>query len=291
MTADNRGDGALHARVFTSAARGFGRHGQTFSPTTSTLVVGESDAVLIDAQYTPSEVKALGDMIEQAGKRLTTIYVTHAHADHYFGLGQLITRFPTARPVTTGAVLDSIKATLGGQVKQWQEMFAEDVAEPNVLPAPMTGGVILLEGNELRVIEVGQGDIYPSTVVHIPSLDTVVAGDVVYNLIHPMLALSGPDEWQAWTASIDTIAELGPHTIVAGHKRPDAPDDDIATILDGTRGYIRDFHEAVATNPSADAVVQVMKAKYATYGNLTTLIYSASAAFAPSDTRSAGGRA
>ena len=39
-----------------------------------------------------------GDMIEQTGKQLTAIYVTHAHADHYFGLGELTSRFPHARP-------------------------------------------------------------------------------------------------------------------------------------------------------------------------------------------------
>jgi len=48
--------------------------------------------------------------------------------------------------------------------------------------------VIDLEGAELRVIEVGQGDIRPSTVLHVPAIDTVVAGDVIYNQIHAMLA-------------------------------------------------------------------------------------------------------
>jgi hypothetical protein len=69
----------------------------------------------------------------------------------------------------------------------------------------------------------------------------VVAGDVVYNGIHMMLALTGPKEWQAWIESIDRIAGLGAKTIVAGRKRPDASDDDVATILDGSRDYIRDL--------------------------------------------------
>ncbi|MGB0097109.1 MAG: hypothetical protein WBP81_31780 [Solirubrobacteraceae bacterium] len=47
-----------------------------------------------------------------------------------------------------------------------------------------------LEGHELRVIEVAQGDIAPSTVVHIPSIDTVIGGDVVDNRIHMILALA-----------------------------------------------------------------------------------------------------
>jgi glyoxylase-like metal-dependent hydrolase (beta-lactamase superfamily II) len=279
MTPDTTTDVQLRTHVFTSAAREFGRHGQTFSPTTSTLVAGESESVLVDAQFIEAEVSALGDVIEQTGKKLTAIYVTHAHADHYFGLGQLTSRFPDARPVTTASVLASINATLDDQVKQWTAMFGEANAQPTVVPASLQGDVIDLEGHELRVIEVGQGDIAPSTVVHIPALDAVIAGDVAYNRIHPMLGLSGPDGWPAWIDSLDQIERLGPKTIVAGHKRPDASDDDVATILDGTRGYIRDFREAVAASDSANEVVEIMKAKYEDYGNLTTLLFSASAAF------------
>src|SRR2546423_2372789 len=158
----------LHTHVFTSGAREFGRHGQTFSPTTSTLVTGEAEAVLVDAQFLESEIHALGDLIEQTGKRLTSIYVTHAHADHYLGLGHLVDRFPGARPVATPAVQAAIEATLDDQMKQWKAMFGDDAAQPTALPAALDGGVIGLEGHELRVIEVGQGDIAPSTVVHVP---------------------------------------------------------------------------------------------------------------------------
>ena len=57
-----------------------------FSPTTATLITGPTEAVLIDAQYLNDDVRDLGDLIERTGKQLTTIYVTHAHADHYLGL-------------------------------------------------------------------------------------------------------------------------------------------------------------------------------------------------------------
>ncbi|HEV3129523.1 MAG TPA: MBL fold metallo-hydrolase [Solirubrobacteraceae bacterium] len=273
-------DGQLQTQVFTSAARAIGGDpNRTFSPATSTLVAGDTEAVLIDAQYTESEISALGDTIEQTGKRLTTIYITHGHYDHYYGLGQLVARFPDARPVASAPVVAHINATLDDQAEQFQGFFGDDFAKASVLPQPLAGDLIELEGHELRVIEVGQGDIAPSTVVHVPSIDTVIAGDVVYNRIHMMLALSGPEEWQAWIESIDRIAGLGAKTIVAGHKRPEASDEDIATILDGSRAYIRDFRDAVAASGTAGQVVELMKAKYEDYGNLTTLLFSARAAF------------
>jgi hypothetical protein len=71
-------------------------------------------------------------------------------------------------------------------------MFGDRVAKPTVVPEPLDGLTLDLEGHELQIVEVGQGDIRPSTVVHIPALEAVVAGDVVYNQIHAMLGLSGP---------------------------------------------------------------------------------------------------
>jgi glyoxylase-like metal-dependent hydrolase (beta-lactamase superfamily II) len=279
MTPEATTDVQLQTHVYTSAARVIAGHpNRTFSPATSTLVTGDTEAVLIDAQYTESEVSALGDMIERTGTRLTSIFITHGHYDHYYGLGQLVARFPQARPVASAPVVADIHATLDFQAKQWQEFFG-DVPKATVLPQALEGEVIDVDGQELRMIEIGQGDIAPSTVVHIPSIDTVIAGDVVYNAIHLMLALGGPQEWQAWIESIDRIEALGAKTIVAGHKQPDASDNDLATILDGTRAYIRDYRDAVATSSSAGEVVEIMKNRYPNYGNLTTLLFSARAAF------------
>jgi hypothetical protein len=129
------------------------------------------------------------------------------------------------------------------------------------------------------VIEVPQGDISPSTVIHIPSIDTVIGGDVVYNRIHMMLALTGPAEWQKWIGSIDLVESLGADTIIAGHKQPDASDQDLETILDGSRQYIRDFRDAVAATSTAAQLIETMTTKHPDYGNLTTLEFSAGAAF------------
>ena len=267
----------LNLAVFTSPTEAIREGDRTFSPTTSTLVTGATEAVLIDAQFIKTRIDALGDMIAHSGKTLTTVYVTHAHADHYFGLGLLLDRFPTARAVATPAVVEAIRATQDADVQWFGELFGDAVASPTAIPSPLDGNVLELEGHALTVIEVGQGDIPSSTVVHIPVLDAVIAGDVVYNQIHQMLGLSGPDQWSQWIASVDRIEQLAPRTVVAGHKKPEASDEDVAGILDGTRRYIRDFADAVAGASIAHDIVAAMQAKYPDHGNLTTLVFSAAA--------------
>ena len=90
---------------------------------TVTLIYGERDAILVDTFLTEEHSRELADWVVAAGKNLTTIYVTHAHGDHFFGLGILQDRFPQARAVATPDVVkgmyrqvspDMLRASGGG---------------------------------------------------------------------------------------------------------------------------------------------------------------------------------
>ena len=72
-----------------------------FDPITSTLIFGEYDAVLVDAMTTVAEAEALADWIALHNRNLETIYITHAHFDHFYGLSVLLDRFPGARAIAT----------------------------------------------------------------------------------------------------------------------------------------------------------------------------------------------
>jgi glyoxylase-like metal-dependent hydrolase (beta-lactamase superfamily II) len=277
MTAPRSLDGGLGLAVFTSNEQKFG-DGQTFSPTTSSLITGDKTAVLVDAGYIKSEVAALGDFIAASGKQLTTIYVTHPHADHYFGIGELLERFPRARAVALPEVVEAIHAAHERSTKIWESWFGAAVSSPTVLPQPLDAEAIDLEGQQLRLINIGQGDVAPSTVVHVPALDAAIAGDVVYNQIHPFLATTGPKQWGEWVDSIDRIERLAPRVVVAGHKKPDASDEDLNSLISGTRSYIRDFTETVGAGATTAEIVARMTEKYPHYGNLTTLHMAAAAA-------------
>ena len=61
---------------------------------TVTLIYGDRDAVLVDTFLSAEQTRELVDWIAASGKNLTAIYVTHAHGDHFFGIGMLEERFP-----------------------------------------------------------------------------------------------------------------------------------------------------------------------------------------------------
>src|SRR4029077_18359242 len=70
---------------------------------TVTLIYGDRDAVLVDTFLSVQHSKELLDWVAESGKNLTTIYVTHAHGDHFFGLKLLLDRFPNARAFATAS--------------------------------------------------------------------------------------------------------------------------------------------------------------------------------------------
>jgi glyoxylase-like metal-dependent hydrolase (beta-lactamase superfamily II) len=99
---------ALNVNVFTAPekpmvaerVRPFGPP-PAFDPSTSTLIFGESDAVLVDALMTVAEAEALASWVALHHRNLTTIYITHGHFDHFAGLSVLLQRFPKARAIAT----------------------------------------------------------------------------------------------------------------------------------------------------------------------------------------------
>jgi hypothetical protein len=67
-------------------------------------------------------------------------------------------------------------------------------------------------------------DAVDSTSLHMPSIDLVVGGDVLYNQCHIYVADTTPDSRENWIAALDRLAGLNPKIAVASHKKTGAPD-------------------------------------------------------------------
>jgi glyoxylase-like metal-dependent hydrolase (beta-lactamase superfamily II) len=252
----------------------------TWPATSVSLISGERDAVLIDAGLTPEDAERIVEWIRATGKNLTTIYITHGHGDHFFGLNTILDAFPNARAVTAAAVVPEAQGQLSPELMQfWNAIFPGRIPEHPIVPEALDGDVIDLEGHELRIVTVGQADIDTSTIVHIPSLDAVIAGDVAYSGIHQWLAQTDHDQRMQWIASVEQIEALEPKIVVAGHKRPGARDDDPDTILGDTKAYIRDFDQSLSESHSAQELVDKMMVLHRDLGNPYTLWTAAQGVF------------
>jgi glyoxylase-like metal-dependent hydrolase (beta-lactamase superfamily II) len=248
-----------------------------WSPISATLISGQRDAVLVDALMTVEQAHALGEWVEAHGKNLTTIYLTHGHGDHFFGIGALLERFPKARAVATPAVVKFMRqqASPASIANFWGARFPGQIPDRPVIAEELKGKVIDLEGRDLVVVEVGHSDTDDTTCLHVPSIGLVVAGDVAYNDVHLHLGESNAQKRREWIAALDTIEALHPRAVIAGHKRPG--NDDSPRIIEETRQYIRAFDRLAETTTTARELYDQMLSLYPDRVNPSILWASARA--------------
>ncbi|PQE10711.1 Metallo-beta-lactamase domain protein [Rutstroemia sp. NJR-2017a BBW] len=200
-------------------------------PTTSTLIFGQRDAVLVDTQLTTAAAKDLLDWVVGTGKNLTTIYVSHAHGDHFYG-----THIP----------------------------------EKVVMATPLEKDHLILENERLEVVRLGHTDTDNTTALWVPAIGLVVAGDAVYNNTHPYFGESKSEEARSrWIAALDKIAALNPKFVVGGHSDPSkgcSPD-----AVQATREYLNDFARLDAQTSTPEELYSQMMELHLTRLNIGSL--------------------
>jgi glyoxylase-like metal-dependent hydrolase (beta-lactamase superfamily II) len=213
----------------------------TWAPSSSTLIAGPTEGILIDALLTFDNADQIAVWAKSFGKKITGVYITHGHSDHWLGLARLLEHFPDARGHAAPEVVARAawETEFNKTTRYWTSRFPGELPETPVLPDELNTDEILVEGEVVNVIHVGQGDVEGSTIFHVPSAEAVVCGDVVYNNVHMMMYEADEAKRDAWIASIDAVAALNPKIVVAGHKSVGAAD--LPGNLTASQRYLRDF--------------------------------------------------
>ncbi|KAF4346030.1 Zn-dependent hydrolase [Fusarium beomiforme] len=134
-------------------------------PTSSTLIYGDQDDILVDAQLTSKASMELLDWVVESGKNITHVYVTHAHGDHFFGSVPILERFPSAKFVATPEVvarmrLETAPERLAGL---WERLFPGQIPPTLRVAEPLEEDYLELEGERLKVIRMGHTDTDDTT--------------------------------------------------------------------------------------------------------------------------------
>lgn len=240
-------------------------------PVASVIVSGDKDAVLIDAQFSRGEAVKLVERIRASGKHLTTIYISHDDPDYYFGLDVVHAAFPDAKIVATPAVIAGIEKKKAAKVAYWGPILKENAPQQVIVPQPLKGDTITLEGKTLEIKGAPRGYVW------IPSIKAVVGSVTVFNQLHLWTAdTQTPASRQQWLSTLDGIAALKPVTVVPGHFKPGAPLTPDA--LGYTSDYLRKFEAETAKAPDSAALIGRMKQLYPTAGLESALDISAKVA-------------
>ncbi|RFU80030.1 zn-dependent hydrolase [Trichoderma arundinaceum] len=238
-----------------------------FNPITLTLITTPNEAVLVDTPTIKSRVDPVAAWIAEIieDRKLSTIYITHGHGDHFFGAGYLQEYFPEAVIRATNGTYTHMQEQVSPEV--WNGLWAPSYPElqesgpPDLQVEVLPTDTFKVEGHKFRAVEVVGGDTASSTVLHVPELRLVVGGDVIYGGCYQFLAENTtPELREKWIKAIDQVAALHPKVVVPSHRL--RTDDFGLEHLETTKQYIRTWGKLDAATKTWEQLDAAIKRAY-----------------------------
>lgn len=252
ITAHESGDSPLSLRVINGGPTNFNCN--------VTLVMGGQDAVLIDMPFTRSQGHRVVAEILETQLNLKYIYVTHSHPDHHFSSSVFAQAFPNTDIIALPQIALNVGMAIPGRIRFWGPMLGTNSPGNPVIPKAYYDSFIELEGEKLEILGPMHGDHHESTAVYIPSLEAVIAGDIVFSGIHLFMAHATPEDRKKWLITIQELISLNPKIVVAGHKLPGM--DDGPQSLEYCHDYLVAFEEAVSQTSSSTELIAAVQNRF-----------------------------
>ena len=239
-------------------------------PVSSTLILGNKEAILVDAQFQKNDAEKLVTLIKKSGKKLSIIYISHSDPDYYFGLETLAKNFPEAKILSTPQTAYLINASKDQKLALWASKLKERPSKL-ITPEVIKENYLDLEGNKIYIQGLKQDPDH--TYLWIPSIKTILGGVLVSNGIHVWLADSQSEQSrQNWIKKLEEMRSLSPKNVIPGHfLMKNQPPDFSSSSLQFTQDYIQHFDQFLHQSPHSQTIIAAMKKLYpglAEEGNL-----------------------
>ena len=232
-------------------------------PVTSTLVYGERDAVLIDAQFQKQYAREVVDIVRNSGKNLKYVFISHSDPDYYFGLDEIIKAFPKAQIISTAQTAFLISATKDSKMDVWKEQLGTDAPEKLYVPNAITSGKLTIDGLDIDIRQ-DKNDTAHSY-LWIPSIKTILGGITVSTGGHIWMADTLTiQDIDLWINRIEDMQSLKPEKVIPGHflQNELSP-----SALDFVKQYLMDYKKAVIAHKDSGGIVSDMEKKYPDLSN------------------------
>jgi len=226
----------------------------------STLVIGESEVMVIDTGFTKADALRIAAKVLDSGKELKTIFISQADPDYYFGAEVLHTLFPKAQVLSTPEVIEVIEKKLAGKLAFWGPKMGSNAPVEPYLPQAIENNVLTVDGHEIE-IRGTQGELAHRPYLWIPSNKAVLGNVAVYGNLHLWMADAQSDSSQkAWVKQLKELQELKPDIVIPGHMKAGTKLD--ASTISYSQQYLSDFQKAKGSSKNSTEVIDQMSASY-----------------------------
>jgi glyoxylase-like metal-dependent hydrolase (beta-lactamase superfamily II) len=229
--------------------------------TNSAIIEGVHEVMLVDAQLTRTNAERVLQEIKDTHKPLSTLYITHEHADHFLGLEVFKEAYPKVRILAPSAVVTRIHKVYHEKIVKWKQLLGSGATTRIVSIEPFDGDTIAFDSSRIEVLKHIQGDTGENTMLWIPGPRILVGGDVVFNEMHVYTAETDSQARGAWLHSLNAIRALQPSVVIAGHSKRGARLD-ASTAVDFTETYLRAFEEELNQAKDPEGLIEAMKERF-----------------------------
>lgn len=226
----------------------------------STLLYGDTEAAVIDAGFTRADALRIAANVLDSGKKLTTIFISQADPDYFFGVETLKQFFPDAQVITTPAVRNVIKKKMAGKLAYWGPKMGKNAPKNPVLPQATQLKSFTVDEHVIE-IKGTTGLLAHRPYLWVPSKKAIIGNVSVYGDLHVWTAdTQGEEEWNAWLLQLTEMENLSPLIVVPGHMK-------LGTKLDGssigyTSKYLMTFEKLKNNSQNAQALINKMALSY-----------------------------
>ncbi|MBH2002463.1 MAG: MBL fold metallo-hydrolase [Moraxellaceae bacterium] len=221
---------------------------------TSTLIEGDKEVLLVNAQFSKSEALRIAADILDRGKTLKTIFVSYGDPDFYFGLDVFKQYFPNVQIIATPETVKHIQDTQALKVAYWGPKMGANAPSKIIVPQAYTAKTLKLENENIEIK--GKKEL---TYLWIPSTKAVVGGIPVSSGIHLWMAdTPTTKDRNEVIQALENIKALNPQVVVPAHMQEGAAEG--LNAVNFSIDYLKQYEKvAKATKSSADLIKMMQK--------------------------------
>ena len=223
----------------------------------SHLIELPHEIIIFDTQLTAEYAREVLEMAASLGKKITRVYISHAHPDHFAGASLIDA--PTY-------ALASVKSLIDGTgdlriERGYRFTPGHDDAEPvKARPVDHTvePGEEVIDGARFSFLPVAQAETTEQLAIGLPEAGILMAQDVLYNHVHLFL---GEGAFGDWEAALDALERLPFDVLLPGHGLPGD-----RALYDSARNYLAVAAGALAAAAGPEDLNRRLEAAFPRYG-------------------------